>query len=130
MAISIFETQDLDALVALKQFLQNLPGPKAIETVLAQAVCSCAESRAVTFDWLLDHAERLEPELDLVQWGQRLVATRLELQDFGKGCELTLERQSGVQPLVLGLDLRSRQRLAQRTSRGEWLLIERLRVRS
>lgn len=126
MAISIFEAQDLNALVALKQFLQNLPEPKAIETVLAQAVCRCAEFNPETLDWIVDHADWLEPELYLAQWVRRLVVTRLEWQSFAEGQALSLTKPPESKPLILSLDLQTRQLLCKRTSMGEWLLLERL----
>lgn len=126
MALSILEQQDEAALTALKQFLLNMPGPKAIETVLAQAVCDCAEERPEAFDWIFDHATQLEPELLLEQWACSLVANALVQQGYVLGREFRFEQQTNSIQLRLHLSLSARQTLRESCSTGEWLLLTRL----
>lgn len=126
MAISILEKQDAAALKALKCFLLNMPGPKAIETVLVQAVCGCAEDCPEAFNWIFAHAAQLEPELLLEQWASRLVVHCLA----GKGCvlgqEFCFEQRPDSLQLRLHLKASARKMLWESCSKGEWLLLNRL----
>lgn len=126
MTISILEKQDVAALQALKQFLLNMPGPKAIETVLAQAVCDCAEERPEAFNWVVAHAAQLEPELWLEQWAGGLVTNALEQEGCVLGREFRFDPQPDSHKLQLHLEASARQILLERCSKGEWLLLNRL----
>ncbi len=126
MAISILEQQDEAALKALKQFLLNMSGPKAIETVLVQAVCGCAEERPDVLNWVLAHAAQLEPELWLEQWAGGFVTSALEQQGCVLGREFRFEPQPESHELRLHLEDSARQILLERCSKGEWLLLNRL----
>jgi hypothetical protein len=123
MAIAIFDKQDPAALRALKQFLLNLSGPKAIETVLAEAVCGCAQGHPEAFAWLLAHRHLLEPELFLQQWMRRQVLTRLLRQGCVTGEAFGFEYQVEPPGLLLRLDDRSRELLLTHFSSGEVQLI-------
>lgn len=127
IAISVLEKQDALALKALKRFLLNLSGgPKAIETVLAQAVCHCAEERPETLDWILAQANQLEPELSLAQWAQQVVVNRLSREGCALELDFDLGRQTGDKQLQLHLEERAVQLLQETSSRGEWLVLNRL----
>lgn len=122
IAISILTKRDLAALKALKQFLLNMSGPKAIETVLAQAVCGCAEADPEALAWILAQADQLEPELSLERWMQRRVVTCLG--DHGFAVELAcFEQQANAPRLRLSLEERAMQLLREKSSKGEWLLL-------
>ncbi len=126
MTISILEKQDVAALQALKQFLLNMPGPKAIETVLVQAVCYCAEERPEAFNWVVAHAAQLEPELRLEQWAYNFVVNALAQKGCVVGREFRFEQQSDSSQLQLHLEAMVRQILWENCSQGEWLLLNRL----
>ena len=124
MAIAILNKRDSAALQALKQFLMNMSAPKAIETVLAQAVCNCAEAHPEAFAWILAEADQLEPELSLEQWAQHWVETCLGQQ------RVVVERETGGEQQAhkprLSLEEQALQLLQENSSHGEWLLINQL----
>lgn len=123
MAIAIFAKQDPAALRALKRFLLNLSGPKAIETVLADAVCGCAQTHPQAFAWLLVHRYLLEPELSLQQWMRRQVISRLQKQGCIVDKNFCFEYQVEPPGLLLRLDHHSRELLLTHFSSGEVQLI-------
>ncbi len=127
MAIAILKKRDAAALKALKQFLWNMSGPKAIETVLAQAVCGCAEASPETLAWILAQAKLLEPELTLERWARRRVALYLGQCNKAGEPAFRFEQDNHSQQWRLSLEgQKTGQLLRAGTSPGEWLLLNQL----
>ncbi|MGB3403388.1 MAG: hypothetical protein WBA77_11935 [Microcoleaceae cyanobacterium] len=93
IATDVLQTQNHDQLKALKNFLNTLPSPTDIETVLTTAVNQLAEIDRETYDWILKHPDYLLPELDLVSVAQNLVESILTQQGLisDKDFEFTSE---------------------------------------
>jgi len=78
LAVSVYQSQDITALQALKDFLTVLANPISIEKVLLKAIYGLAENDPHACRWLLSDPSYLMPELDILEFTHRLALFILE----------------------------------------------------
>ena len=82
LAIDVLKTKDRASIKFLKDFLNVLPSPGAVEEVLVAAIYQLAEIDSDDCCWILYNRDYLMPELDLVAFATNLALSKLENRGF------------------------------------------------
>lgn len=82
LAIDVFKTRDRASIKFLKDFLNVLPSPGAVEEVLVAAIYQLAESDSDACCWILCNRDYLMPELDLLAFATNLALSQLKNRGF------------------------------------------------
>lgn len=107
VAVDVFKTRNLAAIRSLKKFLTALPSPSYIRRVLLQAIYQLAEQELEICRWIIQHRDRLEPELNLVEVAQQIVTKQLQNQglilnqDFSFTADGKLEASEPIKTTAL-----------------------------
>lgn len=72
LAVSVYRSQNVSSLQALKDFLTVLANPISIEKVLLKAIYRLAENHPTACRWLLSDPGHLMPELDVIEFTTQL----------------------------------------------------------
>lgn len=77
VAIELLQTQNPRAILMLKNFLTYIPSPTSIRNILTAAVNDLIDTTPATICWLLEHADYLRPEIEVVQIVMHKLSERL-----------------------------------------------------
>lgn len=119
LAIEALKSQNPELIGHLKDFFSGVITPKRIEDVLLSAIYQLAETDLITCRWVLNHANYLEPDVDLADYTLKTALSQLQSHGFVPNHDFKIAQDGHLQVRQL-----AKAQLLAATCMGDRLLFE------